>query len=188
MAFTVVYDACVLYPAPLRDLLLRIAGTEIVRERWTEAILRECFESILANRPDLTAERLARTRANMCEAIPDCLVSGYEPLMAELGLPDPEDHHVLAAAIRVGAQAIITFNLRDFPDHLLARYDVEAKHPDEFVLESLDLAPGAVIRCVLEQVESLSRPPQSVAQLLATLRNVGLARSAARLGDLMNEV
>src|SRR5262245_25231347 len=114
MAFVVLYDACVLYPAPLRDLLLRLAMTGIVRVRWSEQNLDECFRNILANRPDLKPEALARTRELMNQAVPDCLVSGHESLVDSLNLPDPDDRHVLAAAIRCGAQAIITLNLSDF--------------------------------------------------------------------------
>jgi hypothetical protein len=80
VAFTVVYDACVLYPAPLRDLLLRVAMTGIVRARWSETILDECFRSIAAQRPDLAPEALARTRELMNRAVPDCLVTGFEDL------------------------------------------------------------------------------------------------------------
>lgn len=114
MAFVVVYDACVLHPAPLRDLLVRIAGAGIVRARWSEQILDECFASILASRPDLTGERLQRTRKLMIAAVPDCLVSGHENLIESLWLPDPNDRHVLAAAIRGGAQAIVTSTRRTF--------------------------------------------------------------------------
>jgi predicted nucleic acid-binding protein len=155
MAFIVVYDACVLYLAPLRDLLLRIANTGVVRARWSMQILDECFRSIRQQRPDLPAGALDRTRALMVEAVPDCLVTGYEHLVESLDLPDPDDRHVLAAAIRANAQAIITFNLKDFPDHVLARYDMEPKHPDEFVLDSIDLAPGAVAKCVTDQAAAL---------------------------------
>lgn len=147
MAFVVIYDACVLYPAPLRDLLLRIATIGIVRARWSDTILDECFRNILKNRPDLQPGALDRTRALMKQAVPDCLVSGFEPLIPSLTLPDADDRHVLAAAIRAGAQAIITFNLSDFPAEELDKFGVEAKHPDDFVLDTLDLAPGAVICC-----------------------------------------
>jgi len=74
MAFTVVYDACVLYPAPRRDLLLRVAMTGVVRARWSDAILDECFRSILEQRPDLEKSALHRTRGLMTQAIPDCLI------------------------------------------------------------------------------------------------------------------
>lgn len=100
MAFVVIYDACVLYPAPLRDLLIRLGLTGIVRVRWTEDILDECFRNILEQRPDLKPEALQRTRELMRQAIPDCMVTGHEPLIDGLTLPDDDDRHVLAAAIR----------------------------------------------------------------------------------------
>src|SRR5437867_10500112 len=111
MAFVVVYDACVLHPAPLRDLLIRLAGTGLFRAKWSEEILDECFSSILRDRSDLDAARLARTRQLMIEAVPDCLVRNYEAITETLALPDPQDRHVLAAAIRSGAQTIVTSNL-----------------------------------------------------------------------------
>jgi hypothetical protein len=121
----------------------------------------------------------------MIAAVPDCLVSGFEHLESVLDLPDANDRHVLAAAIRAGAQAIVTFNLRDFPDHVLARYDVEAKHPDELVLDTIDLAPAVVARCVTEQAAALRNPSISVSELLGTLRQQQLVQSAARLHDLL---
>jgi hypothetical protein len=185
VAFVVVYDACVLHPAPLRDLLVRIANTGVVRARWSERILDECFGSILKRRPDLAPAALARTRALMCDAVTDCLVERYEHLEAALDLPDPDDRHVLAAAIRAGAQAIVTFNLSDFPDHVLARYDVQAKHPDEFVIDSLDLAPVVVTQCVIQQAATCRNPPVNVSELLDTLRNAGLVQSVARFRELL---
>jgi hypothetical protein len=115
LPFTVIYDACVLYPAPLRDLLVRLAQTRLFHARWTDRILDETFRSVQERRADLSGEQLARTRELMCKAIPDCLVTGYEDLIEGLELPDPDDRHVLAAAIRAGAQTIVTVNLRDFP-------------------------------------------------------------------------
>lgn len=88
MAFTALYDASVLHPASVRDLLVRLGATGLFRARWTERILDEMVSSILRRRPDLDAARLARTRQLMCEAIRDCLVTGYEPLVEGLGLPD----------------------------------------------------------------------------------------------------
>ena len=111
MAFVVVYDAAVLYPAPLRDLLLRVARTGLVRAHWTEQILDECFRNILANRPDLSVASLARTRELMNQAIPDVIVTGYQSLIDGLTLPDPDDRHVLAAAIRAEAQVIVTCHI-----------------------------------------------------------------------------
>lgn len=110
-SFTVIYDANVLYPNLLRDLLIRVAQAGLVRARWTDEILGEVFRNLTKNRPDLDPERLVRTRTLMNEAIRDVLVTGYEPLVEVLDLPDPDDRHVLAAAIKVGAQTIITNDL-----------------------------------------------------------------------------
>ena len=185
MAFIVLYDACVLYPAPLRDLLVRIANTGVVRARWSEAILDECFRSILRNRTDLEPEALKRTRDLMNDAVPDCLVSGFESLIEGLQLPDPDDRHVLAAAVRSGAQAIITFNLSDFREEKLAPYDIEPKHPDDFVIETIDLAPALVARVVSEQAGALKNPPRTPPELLDILRRQGLIQSVARLRELI---
>jgi hypothetical protein len=184
MAFVVLYDAAVLYPAPLRDLLLRVARTGLVRAHWTGEILDECFRNIRANRPDLAPPALERTRQLMNQAIPDVLVTGYESLVGGLSLPDPDDRHVLAAAIKTGAQVIVTWNLSDFPEASLATYGIEALDPDELVLNLLDLAPGAIMAVVSEQAEALKNPPISVAQLLEILLRQGLVRAVARLRDL----
>lgn len=184
MAFVVIYDACVLYPAPLRDLLVRLANTGVVRARWSETILDECFRNILEQRPELKPEALARTRELMKRAVPDCIVTGFEGLVAGLVLPDLNDRHVLAAAICAGAQTIVTFNLKDFPDDKLAPYNIEAKHPDEFVLNTIDLAPGIVTKVVGEQAAALKNPARSVGELLDTLRDQRLVRSVAKLREL----
>lgn len=188
MTFTVVYDACVLFPAPVRDLLIRVAHAGLVRARWSDAILDECFRSILASRPGLDPAVLDRTRRLMNAAIADCLVTGYEPLVGPLELPDPNDRHVLAAAIRGAAQVIVTSNLRDFPSDKLAPHGVEAQHPDEFVLGLIDLAPGAVASIVVQQAAALKNPPRSPAELLETLRGQGLVRSVARLRELLGAI
>lgn len=184
MAFVVIYDACALYPAALRDLLVRLANTGLVRARWSETILDECFRSILKQRPDLKAEALARTRELMKRAVADCIVTGFDSLIDGIVLPDPDDRHVLAAAICAGAQTIVTFNLDDFPDEKLAPYNIEAKHPDEFVLDTIDLAAGVVTKVVGEQAASLKNPPRSVAELLDTFREQRLVRSVAKLREL----
>jgi len=185
MAFGVIYDACVLYPAPLRDLLVRIAVTGIVRARWSAQILDECFRNILEERPDLKPENLDRTRALMSEVVPDCLVTGFESLVPALTLPDANDRHVLAAAIHAGAQVIVTFNLKDFPTTALEPHGIEAKHPDDFVIDVIDLAPGLVAKVVSDQAKSLKSPPRTVPELLDTFAAQGLPQSVAKLRDLL---
>ena len=178
---TAIYDANILYPAPLRDLLIRVAQAGLVRARWTEAIHEEWIRNVLKNNPRLSAERLARTRSLMNEAVRDCLVTDYEGLIASLSLPDPDDRHVLAAAIRAGAEIIVTYNLTDFPAETLVRFDIEARHPDDFVVGLLDLAPGMVCAAVKRQRESLQNPPKTAKELLATLESQGLTQAVARL-------
>ena len=86
-SFTAIYDACVLHPAPLRDLLLRVALTDLFRARWTEEIHAEWVRSVLDRRPDLKPEQLRRTRELMDRSVPDCLVTGHEGLVESLKLP-----------------------------------------------------------------------------------------------------
>jgi len=117
--FTAIFDACVLYPAPLRDLLMSLALTGLFRAKWTAAIHEEWIGNLLRNRDDLTRPQLERTRDLMDRAVPDALVAGYEELIDPLTLPDPDDRHVLAAAIRGRADVIVTSNLKDFPETAL---------------------------------------------------------------------
>ena len=185
-SFTVVFDACVLFPAALRDLLMRLAVADLCQARWTKEILDETFDNLKAARPDLDPHRLAVTRRRMCEAIPSCLVEGYEELIQSLDLPDPGDRHVLAAAIRCGARVIVTDNLRDFPDRALSPYDLAALSADGFVLKLLELDPDGVIGVVRRQAAALKNPPGTVDTLLDRLARQGLKRSADFLRLLTN--
>jgi predicted nucleic acid-binding protein len=180
-AFTALYDACVLYPAPLRDLLMRLALTGLFRARWTDAIHEEWMRNVLKGRPDLTRPQLERTRDLMNAHVRDCLVTDYEDLIEAIALPDPDDRHVLAAAIRGRAEVIVTFNLDDFPAGILHRYGIEAQHPDPFVTSLLDLAPTAVYRAVKRQREALKNPPRTAEELLETLEKQQLVQTAGRL-------
>ncbi len=138
-------DACVLYPAPLRGFLLYLALSELFAAKWSDEIHEEWIGNLLEDRPDIVRQ-LKRTRALMDEAVPDSRVTGYQDLIPALNLPDPNDRHVLAAAIRCGAQAIVTFNLKDFPAETLDLYDTEAIHPDDFVAHQFCLRQERVLR------------------------------------------
>jgi hypothetical protein len=98
--FTAFYDASVLYPAELRNLLMHLALTGLFRAKWSNAVHEEWIAALLRNRPDLTRQKLERMRVLMDKHAADALVSGYETLIEGLHLPDPKDRHVLAAAIR----------------------------------------------------------------------------------------
>jgi len=182
-SFTALYDACVLHPAPLRDLLMHLALTDLFRARWSNQIHDEWIQSILAKRPDLTRTQLERTRDLMNAHVRDCLVTGYESLIDGLILPDPDDRHVLAAAIRTRAHIIVTFNLKDFLPECLKEYGIEAQHPDVFVSHLLDLSPGAVCSALKRQRDSLRYPPVSSTTLLDTLLKQGLVESVRRLKE-----
>jgi hypothetical protein len=178
---TAVYDANILYPAPLRDLFIRLAQAGLVRARWTEAIHDEWVRNVLKDKAALSPERLARTRTLMNEAVRDCLVTGYEGLIDSLALPDPDDRHVHAAAIHADADVIVTFNLKDFPAETLASHGIEAMHPDEFLASLFDAAPGPVCGAVKRQREGLRNPPKTAEELLATLEGQGLVQTVVRL-------
>ncbi|MEN5310572.1 PIN domain-containing protein [Pseudomonas koreensis] len=180
-SFTAVYDACVLYPAPLRDFLMWLALSGRFRARWTKEIHVEWKRNLLKNRADLTMAQLDRTSELMDRAIPDACVHDFEDLIAGLSLPDSNDRHVLAAAIRCSAGVIVTFNLKDFPDSSLAPYGVEAQHPDEFVENLLHLDPAAVIAAAQRQRQQLKLPPMAVEPFLDLLRRQGLIESVRAL-------
>ena len=181
MAFVVVYDASVLYPSTLRDLLLRIAQAGMVQAKWTEAILDEMFTALRRDRPDLEPARLDRTRALMATAVRDWKISGYESLIDSLKLPDSDDRHVLAAAIRARAQVIVTSNLRHFPSEVLHDWDIDPQSPDEFVRDQIDLNRGVVYAAVRQIADSWRNPPGSMDDVLDRLERSGLALSVADL-------
>ncbi len=168
-----VLDACVLYSAPLRDLLIRLALKGLFQARWTEQILDETFEALRSQRPDLAPTRLRRTRQLMCEALPDALVEGHLDLVDDLDLPDPDDRHVLAAAIRSGARWIVTENVKDFPADVLGDHGVEVRTPDKLVVLLLDRTPDIVLDVIRRQAAALKNPPHSFDDLLETLKRHG---------------
>lgn len=179
--FTAVYDACVLYPAPLRDFLMWLGLSGRFRARWSSQIHDEWKRSVLRDRPDLTVEQLNRTSALMDQAIPDALVAGHEALAESLRLPDPGDRHVLAAAIRCGASVIVTFNEKDFPPDALEPLGIEAQHPDLFIDNLFDLDPAAVIAAAQRQRRQLKNPPMTVDAYLDVLLRQGLAQTTQAL-------
>ena len=146
--YTALLDANLLYPAPLRDLFLQLAVTDLFKAKWTADIHREWIEALMRNEPQRDRPALERTRDLMDTATRDSLVTGYEALIDTLSLPDPDDRHVLAAAIEGCCDVIVTQNLKDFPEAALAPFEIEAQHPDEFLYNHLSLAPGVVCGAV----------------------------------------
>lgn len=179
--FTVVYDANVLYPSMLRDVLIRLANTGIFQARWTDTILDEVFDNLQTNRPDLDPNILARTRTLMCEAVDDCLVTGHEDLISALHLPDPDGRHVRAAAIRCSAQVIVTENKRDFPETELKNYDVEVQSADEFLCDQIDLCGPLVHQAITYATAAFKNPPRTIDDVLDSLAKAGAPEAAELL-------
>lgn len=148
---------------------MQLALTGAYRARWSEQIHDEWTRNVLKNRPDLTSAQLDRTVELMNRAVPDCLVKDYEPLVKGLDLPDEDDRHVLAAAIKCGASVIVTYNLRDFPAEILKCFEIEALHPDVFLSDIWDLDQAAVLEAARRQRASLKNPTHTPCELLDTL-------------------
>ena len=174
-------DANILYPAPMRDLFLQLAVSDVFRTKWSADIHREWIEALLRNQPERDRAKLERTRRLMDEAALGSLVTGYEPLIASLSLPDPGDRHVLAAAIAGRCDVIVTQNLDHFPEAALAPFHLQAQHPDEFLYQHLTLAPGVFCGAVRKVRARLLHPAYSIEQYLATLTRQGLVATASEL-------
>lgn len=165
--FIVVLDANVLFPFTLRDTFLRAAAAGFYQMRWTSRILDEMSRSLVST-GTMSEDRVNRLRAIMERAFPEAEVIGYERLIDAMP-NDPKDRHVVAAAVKAGAQVITTANLRDFaalPD------GVEAQSPDEFLCNLFDLDPTRFEELLRDQAADLVKPPMSFDELLARLARV----------------
>jgi predicted nucleic acid-binding protein len=176
MAFPAFFDACTLYGIRLTDLLLRLADAGAFRALWSDEVLEEVRRNVIRSGVDEAA--IDHRITAMHQFFPDALVTGYEPLTASMTC-DPKDRHVLAAAIRSKADVLVTFNVRDFPDSALDPFDVEVVHPDDFLLDQLDLFPGLVTRVLRELAEDYIDPPVSMDDVLESLRRAGVPRFVA---------
>jgi len=179
--FTAFLDANTLYPAPLRDLLMELAVSDLFRARWSRAVHEEWIESLLEKRPDLTRAQLEGVRDLMDAHARDAVVVGYEPLIDALTLPDPDDRHVLAAAITGRADVIVTWNLDDFPTETLRTYGIEAQNPDVFLTHQFRLSQPVFLQAVRTVRGRLRKPPKSAAEYLDTLRAQGLLATVAEI-------
>lgn len=182
--FKVVLDACVLYPAPLRDLLMRLAATNLFKAHWTDQIHEEWINALL-RQGKYQKETLVKVSKLMDKHVQDAKVYEYESLIANLDLPDPNDRHVLAAAIKSGADALVTFNLKDFPSEQLAPYGLIALHPDDFIYQLIDLAPVECCVAIKKQRKALKTPPLTALRLLEVLQQQQLPQTVSKLKDYL---
>src|SRR6476659_1988364 len=149
--YTALLDACVLFPIAVCDALMSVATTGLYAAKWTTRIEDEWMRS-LEEKTGRPVGSFSRRRDFMREAIPDWEVpaEAWEKLISGLTLPDRGDVHVLAAAIAGHADCIVTANLKDFPEALLAPFAIEAIHPDEFLIAQMDLDQVGVLTAFKE--------------------------------------
>jgi hypothetical protein len=181
----IILDANTLYLASLRSFLLYMADNDFFQPKWTDLINKEWQRHLFEKFPDMVAVKLQRITDAMNNAFPDALVTGFESIIDSLALPDTNDRHVLAAAIKAGADYIVTQNTKDFPPVALAKYDLEAITPDEWIIRLLDLDSGAVLQSFHKQVNSLRKPPKATEEVLASLERCGLKKAVPVLRSLL---
>lgn len=182
--FTVLLDPDVLHNYPLTSLLLELAEARLYRAAWSADIDAEWQRSVRTKRPGTDPALLERRRVAMDAALPDACVGGCAPLIAHLTLPDSDDRHVLAAAIRATAQVIVTFNESDFPAATLAGFDLAAQHPDLFLRHLVDLSPAVVCARVEQMLQRWRQPPNTPEAHIGALERTGLLEAAAALCKL----
>ena len=182
---TAFLDANTLYPAPLRDFLLSLAEDDLFKPFWSDKINEEWKRNLVKNRPELDPNRIDRTIELMNQAFPDALVEGYEDRIEGFTLKDSDDRHVLAAALEVKADYLVTANLRDFQEANFQPIEIQVIHPDAFVSQLIANDTEAVTRSFEKLVSRLKNPPQSKATVINTLEKCGLHESAWKLRRLI---
>jgi hypothetical protein len=165
----VLLDACTLYPAALRDVLMRMALHRLIQARWTDAIHDEWINAVLRNRPDLSREKLQRTRELMDLHAEDSLVTGYEPKIQEL-------------------EIVLTWNTKDFPEAKLKPHGIHTEPPDHLISRILEAHPETLLLVLRQARLSLLRPPATAEEYLETLRIQGLTRTCELLQPFHSEL
>lgn len=179
--FTVVLDANVIAGALTRNILLSLAEAGFFRPRWSNDILDE-FERYFIKRWD-DPGIAKRQRSNMEQAFPEALVDDYETLIEALELPDKDDRHVLACAIKTKAAIIVTENLKDFPDEQLEAHDMCGVGLDDFIADILDLAGSESVAALRTMRERFEKPELDAEELILLIEKLGLTQTADMLSE-----
>jgi predicted nucleic acid-binding protein len=186
--FKAVLDACVLFPMLVRDILLTLADHGFFSPVWSPRIhvewRRHLAARMKANVPAGSAQYpVDKIRTIMDQALPDALVTTVLPEMAELACVDPKDRHVVMTAIAAKADAIAAFNLSDFAAaDIHAALKIEVVHPDDFIVDLIDLNEKRGVAAFKELLERKQRPAWSVDELTNRLLRGGLVQTSAWLG------
>ena len=177
-----VFDACILYPFHLRNIVVQAAVDRLVEARWTDAIHDEWIRNLTANAPAIPKERLLITRRLMNDALPTAMVSGYEGHLSRVTLPDPNDRHVLAAAIAANASLILTWNLRHFPTSELKKFGLRRMTPDAFLSDLFDQLPQLVTNSFANARQNLNKSRVSASEFIGILEGPVREVVGIRLG------
>lgn len=181
--YTALLDACVLYPVTIANLLMELAWRGVYAAKWTQEIDTEWIKSLKKDRPDLSDEKIKHRLNNMHKAIPDWEIPStkYRKIISALVLPDPDDRHVLAAAIAGHADCIVTTNIKDFPVHRTEEYGIEILHPDDFILLQLTLSSIESLTVIKHLRARAKNPPIYAEEFIESLEKVSLVRTAEYL-------
>lgn len=182
--YTALLDACVLYPMAMADALMSLATAGLFAAKWTTRIEAEWICSLEENRPDLQG-RLDYRREQMREAVPDWEVDEQAWTICARGLelPDPDDVHVLAAALAGHADCIVTANLKDFPAEVVAQLGIEVIHPDQFIVAQWDLDQLVAVAAFKRMRARWKKPQASAEDFAAAMERGGLPATAQRLRE-----
>jgi hypothetical protein len=183
-----VFDACILYPFHLRNILIQLAVDRLVEARWTDEIHDEWIRNVAARAPSVPTERLQNTRRLMNAALPTGLVGGFEDHIPKVNLPDPNDRHVVAAGIAAGASIILTWNLRHFPAKELKKYGLRRQTPDVFVSDLYDKIPDLVIGSLANARRNLTKTRPSRSDFVKILNNQNLLELAKHVEKHLAEL
>jgi predicted nucleic acid-binding protein len=185
--YTAILDANVLYPQLVRDTLLSLAVERLYHARWSATIHDEWTRNLLKVRPELAA-RLPLVVERMNASVPDCLVTNYEKLVGIIELPDADDRHVVAAAIVGHADAFVTFNTKDFPSAALQAYGIEVQHPDEFLMNQLQLQTIPALGAIKKMRARWTNPARPAQELIDAFEKRGLPMTADLLRKAITHI
>ena len=184
--FTAIVDACSLAGALHRNLLLSLAEAEFYRLRWSGPILDETEQAIVRildrERVADSAVRASRARAAMERAFEEAMVEGFDSFLCACGdMPDSKDAHVLAAALKTRASIIVTENVRDFPDRIVAPLNIEVRTSDDFIADTIELDAGRAVAAIRMMRDRLRKPALTAQALLLEMEAVGLVETVGVL-------
>lgn len=176
-----VLDANVFYSMWVTDPLLSFADADLYEPVWSDRIMDEVRRHLPTIWSRATREGVDRYLSTLSRVFPNASVAGWKPLENAVELPDPDDRHVVAAAVKAHADVIVTSNLKDFPAKRLERFGLRAMSPDDFLTLLFDDDPDEAMKSMQSLVDSKRHPPCTMEEEIEHLRMLGLTKFAERL-------